>query len=85
VGPWDGPVLVCYDSEYCDADNAEECSLVSLSCADQFGRGLRISVDGLELEQVIRWMTAEAKTPTGMQLSISGVKPEGRPTLARLP
>jgi hypothetical protein len=78
-GPWNGPEMTIYDSEYCDSDNAGECALVSLSCDDQYGRGLRISIDGLELEELIQWMMAEAQTALGMHLTVSGLKPEGQP------
>jgi hypothetical protein len=81
---WEGPIIVIYDSAYCDSDNAGECALVTLDCDDQHGRGLGISIDGLELEELVQWMTTEAKAPSGMRLDVSGLKAEGVPHLGQI-
>ena len=81
---WEGPLLVIYDSQSCDAKIAGECPLVTFTCDDQQERGLGIAVDGIETREVIKWLEAEGEDPKGMQIEVKGLVAQDRPVIGEI-
>lgn len=80
----EGPVLTIYDSQSCDARIAGECALVTFTCADERSRGLGITVDAIETDQVMKWLEAEGDSADGMQLDIRGLTAGSSPVIGEI-